>query len=252
MYVVPEISQSKLSVNLLQSSGLSILFPSFPETQCIITTNSGDTLISYRNKTINLNYVSINDLIKLYELYCSSNAIIDMLEMNNVIPEAYLQAWAIRIKREQVLLKSKKLSKIQIKELITKVFHLHKSLDHLHFTAMATAIRDGYFFNTDLTYQDIMLIGNHVDCAACAMAKWPKLSSPLGSGIRPIIPFSAVSIDTLGPYTPRTVNGHSYAFILICLVTGFGIAHVLKEKPNAQDYIEFIEKSMKFANKYGW
>jgi hypothetical protein len=161
-----------------------------------------------------------------------------MLEDSKKVPEAYLQTWALRIKREQKLLNdNQRLSKSEVRLLISKVFHLHKCLDHLHFSAIAAGIRDGYFINTGVTHKEVLLIGNHVDCAACALAKWPHPSAPSGSGVRPTLPFSVVSIDSLGKYSPTSVTNHTHALILVCCVTGFGIVQLLKHAPTAKDYI---------------
>jgi hypothetical protein len=183
------------------------------------------------------------------------NHIAPFISKQASIPEQYLRVWARRIRHDLESLEpsvSKKYTPAELRLLVAKVFQLHKSLGHLHFTAIAIGIRDNLFINSGLSYKDVMLIGKHVDCSACAAAKWVYIPPTVGSGIRTDIPFYEVSVDRLGPYKPTAIGGFNYAIVLTCLSTGFARAVLSKECPDSYDYIEFLKGCMLLAIQYGW
>jgi hypothetical protein len=39
---------------------------------------------------------------------------------------------------------------------------------------------------------------------------------------------------------------------MVCLVSGYGIASLLKECPDSQNYIDFLENCRLYTARYGW
>jgi hypothetical protein len=137
-------------------------------------------------------------------------------------------------------------SRADLLDLRDRVNRLHKSLGHVNFRALASAIRDGTVAGTDLTYQDVMLVNKHVDCTACALAKWCTPGHGPSVTSHPTAPFHTISLDGLGPYTPLAVGGYSRAILATCCATMFHMGKLIK-KYNGRELVVFLTEVVKLA-----
>jgi hypothetical protein len=90
---------------------------------------------------------------------------IDVRELQDV--NIGQEDWALAAREDWVSVEASpraRRSKLELINFRGRVFWLHKSLGHVNFRAMASAIRDGAITGTDLMYQDVMLVAKHVDC----------------------------------------------------------------------------------------
>jgi len=253
LYVVPRISQSILSVSLLQKANISTTFDSM-ENICTLKYLSNPLISCSQDSVSSLYFLDFRQLCQALSSCKVSTAIVQMLEDADHPPPAYLSTWYARVDRHLKLLNpeaKRKYSPLQLREMILKFFKMHRTLNHLHYAAMAIGIRDGYFTNTDLTYAQVMLIGKHVDCAACALAKWAWPKPGDGLSMHHVFPFYECSLDILGPYPPA-VGGYQFVIVLICTSCGYGIGKLLKNSPTATDLMNFMDSVFAFAQRYGW
>ena len=167
-------------MSLLQRMGLSIILSSpndsYPGTVCHISFRDESVPfleVHSHPITRRIHYPTADLILKFRCSQITSDQIDVLRDISIPTPSAYVQAWATRIRQDRSSLTSatdKSISATDLHTLISKVFHLHNCLGSLHFTTIATDIRDNFFTNTNFTYREVMLVGKYADCAACAAA----------------------------------------------------------------------------------
>jgi hypothetical protein len=237
MNVTADADCNLLSVGKLQDQGIRVTFmEKGAGGQCVL--EKGNRLL----KT-----VARDERTRLHD--------IDVRELQEI--DFGQEIWALAARKDRLPVEASpraRRSKLELITLRDRVFRLHKSLGHAHFRAMASAIRDGAITGTELTYQDVMLVAKHVDCTACALAKWSVPENTSSLMVTPTEPFHTISVDGLGPYTPVAVGGYTRAILATCGATLFQMGKLIK-KYNGRELVSFLNdivalaKSKKFVVK---
>jgi hypothetical protein len=215
MMVVPVAGQNLLSVSQMTKRRAKIVMVGG---QCIIKhTGTHRELIIQADRYTDMFHADIEDVLALGTSKDMGDDYIPLCNKRMIVA-------ATRLERLQ--LPQTKLSRLEIKKQVGKVFRLHKTMGHLHFRALASGVRDGLILGTGLTFQQIMLVSQHIDCVACALAKWPRPDAGVGSGIKQLRPFEHMSMDKIGPYKPVSIGGHTGAIIATCCSTTYMIGYV--------------------------
>jgi Reverse transcriptase (RNA-dependent DNA polymerase) len=136
------------------------------------------------------------------------------------------------------------------KELVLKVLWLHRCMNHVSPQIMATAIRNGSWINIPqgITAALIENVFAKMDCPACAWAKWHKLPTPIGSGIKPTMPGASLSVDYKGPIKPPAYGGFNGFFIFYDDATGMIKTYLVKLKSEFSAKIRIVHA---FYKRYG-
>ena len=234
MEVVPTARNNLVGTSIMAKYGATTIFNSDGDGgECVIKVGSRELVRTKPEKVSRLYCAPVSSLLQttvVDPLYTYvSNA---MNSLNTTIPTTERKRW----------------TRQAMKDLVHRVIRLHKCLGHQHFRALATGVRDGIIVNSKLSYAEIMLASKHIQCVACALAKWPKHLNP-GSGIRPIYPFETISIDDLGPYQPAAKGGYHRALIAVDCCVLYGIGRLIKVF-NSEECISFVREIVSFAKRF--
>ena len=136
------------------------------------------------------------------------------------------------------------------KENVLQVLWLHRCMNHPSSQVMANAIRNGSWIGVpnNITPELIETIFDKLDCPACEIAKRHKPPTPLGSGIKCIIPGQSLSVDYKGPISPTAYGGFKGFYIYVCEATGMIKIFLVKLK---SEFSSTITKIHKFYKRYG-
>lgn len=129
-----------------------------------------------------------------------------------------------------------------------RVWRVHRRFKHVPLRTLSNMLRRGLIINCDVTPAEIDLVSSHQDCMACALARWKKLDEEPSSGIRPLLPGQAWSVDYQGPYAVAAVGGFTGMFMFVCLSTGYGIVFLVTSKT---ELYSCVKKVNVLCNRYG-
>ena len=228
MNVAPTASCNLLSIGKLQDKNVRITF---------MEVNKGGECILEKNNTI-LMKISRDSHTKMHD--------VDVRELIDIQDDV---AYMARQPRASVSGELLRRSKEDLRRLKDKVMRLHKTLGHVHFRAMASAIRDGTLMGTGLTYRDVMVVAKHNDCVACGLAKWSAPNAGPSLSSHPASPLHTVSVDGLGPYKPVAMGGFTRAILATCGTTLFQMGKLIK-KYNARELVGFLKDVLGLAQRY--
>ena len=133
--------------------------------------------------------------------------------------------------------------------IIYRVWCLHERMNHISLTILAGMARQGTLINSTCTEAEILLVRDHQDCWACAMAKWRALSATPNSGILPNMIGAHWTADTKGPYKTLAIGGWKYKFIFVERSLGYFVVFLGKLK---SDICACVDKLNRHCRRYGY
>ena len=76
-----------------------------------------------------------------------------------------------------------------------RVWRMHRRVWHWPQVVLARMAKMGLLGPCDVEWWEFLLVADHQDCYACALAKWKRLPDDIPSGLHPTIPGRAWSFN---------------------------------------------------------
>lgn len=122
------------------------------------------------------------------------------------------------------------------------MWRLHNSCNHTPLITLGYMLKHGLLRNVEVTYEEVILVADHQQCLACALAKWKELDKSLGSGIRMNIVGHSWSMDYQGPYHTPAIGGYTGKIIFVELSSGYIVVYLVKAKTEAFACVQSVNR----------